>query len=87
MLTVEGVYQNGKVELLESVEDVQQSKVLVTFINSPDLELTSLGIDQAEAVVLRHKFATFEDWNDTEMDIYNDYDNAKAALDKSRRAR
>ena len=86
MLTVEGVYQNGKVELLESVEDVKQSKVLVTFINSPDLELTSLGIDRAEATILRHKFATFEDWNDPEMDIYNDYDNAKAALDKSRRA-
>ena len=87
MLTDEGVYQNGKIELLESVEGVRRSKVLVTFVDSLDQELASLGIDESEAAVLRHKFATFEDWNDPEMYIYNDYDNAKAALDKSRRTR
>jgi hypothetical protein len=87
MLTVEGLYRNGMVELLQSVEDVKQARVLVTFIENSDLELSTLGIDRAEAVVLRETFATFEDWNDPEMDIYNDYDNAKAALDKSRKAR
>ena len=30
MLTVEGIYKNGKVELLETVSDVKQGKVLVT---------------------------------------------------------
>ena len=86
MLTVEGLYRNGMVELLQSVEDVKQSRVFVTFMENSDLELSSLGIDRAEAAVLRETFATFEDWNDLEMDIYNDYDNAKAALDKSRKA-
>ena len=87
MLTVEGLYRNGTVELLQSVENVKQSRVLVTFMENSDLELSSFGIDRDEAVVLRETFATFEDWNDPEMDIYNDYDNAKAALDKSRKAR
>ena len=87
MLTVEGLYQNGKVELLQSVEDIEQAKVLVTFIENSDRELSTLGIGRAEAAILREKFATFEDWNDPIMDIYNDYDNAKAALDKSRKAR
>ncbi len=87
MLTVEGLYRNGTVELLQSVDNVKQSRVLVTFMENSDLELSSLGIDRDEAAVLRETFATFEDWNDPEMDIYNDYDNAKAALDKSRKAR
>ena len=86
-LTIEGLYRNGIVELLQTVENVKQARVLVTFIENSDLELSSLGIDKAEAAVLRETFAAFEDWNDPEMDIYNDYDIAKAALDKSRQAR
>ena len=46
-----------------------------------DVDLRALGIGEEQAAELRHKFATFEDWNDPEMDIYNDYDAAKAALD------
>lgn len=30
---------------------------------------------------MRNKFASFEDWNDSALDIYNDYDNAKAVLE------
>ena len=80
MLTVEGIYKDGKVELLRSIEDVKEARVLVTFIDNSDIELTTLGISEAEAAELRDKFATFEDWNDPEMDLYNDYDNARAAL-------
>ena len=47
MLTVEGLYRKGTVELLQSVEDVKQSRVLVTFMENSDLELSSLGIDRA----------------------------------------
>ena len=44
--------------------------------------LNEYGIASAQAEELRAKFASFaEDWNQPEMDIYNDYDDAKARLD------
>lgn len=82
MLTVEGIYKNGKIELLETVSEVKQSKVLVTFLDNNDIDLKTLGIEREEANELREKFASFEDWNDPALDIYNDYDNAKSSLDK-----
>jgi hypothetical protein len=82
MLTVEGIYKNGKIELLESVADVKQSKVLITFLENDDISLQSLGIDERQAVELREKFAAFEDWNDPALDVYNDYENAKSDNNK-----
>ncbi len=81
MLTIEGIYKDGKIELLETVSEVKQSKVLITFLESSDVDLRTLGISKEEASELREKFATFEDWNDPALDVYNDYDNAKSALD------
>ncbi len=80
MLTVEGIYIDGKVELLEAVSDVKQAKVLVTFLENNDVSLQSLEIDEKQAGGLRDKFAAFEDWHDPALDIYNDYDNAKSVL-------
>lgn len=80
MLTIEGTFRNGQIELLEEVADISEARVLVTFLNNSDVDLRTLGIDEAAARELRHKFSTFEDWNDPAMDIYNDYDNAKSAL-------
>ncbi len=80
MLTVEGIYKDGKIELLESVSEIKAAKVLITFLENSDVDLRTLGIDEAQAQELREKFSTFEDWNDPAMDIYNDYDNAKSAL-------
>ncbi len=80
MLTVEGIYVNGTIQLLKSVETVNKTKVLITFLENTDVELKTLGIDESAASELRAKFATFEDWNDPEMDVYNDYDNARAAV-------
>lgn len=48
--------------------------------SNSDIDLRTLGIDEAAAAELRSKFVAFEDWNDPEMDIYNDYDNAKSSL-------
>ena len=80
MLTVAGIYKDGKVELLESVTEIGRSRVLVTFIETGDIELKTLGVSANEAGELREKFASFEDWNDPALDVYNDYDNAKSAL-------
>lgn len=80
MLTVEGIYKDGKVELLEAVTDVTSSKVLVTFIEDSDIELEKFGIDEEQAAELREKFGTFDDWNDPALDVYNRYDDAKSTL-------
>ncbi len=87
MLTVEGIYKEGKIELLEFVPKIKQAKVLVTFLESNDIDLQTLGISKEEAGELREKFATFEDWNDPALDAYNDYDNAKSAFDEQNKAR
>lgn len=81
MLTVEGIYKDGKVELLEAVPGPDQAKVLVTFLENSDVDLRTMGIDENEASELREKFAAFEDWNDPALDIYNDYDNARSAFE------
>lgn len=80
MLTVEGIYKDGKVELLEVVTDVKSSKVLVTFVEDTDIDLQKLGINEEQAAELREKFAAFDDWSDPALDIYNNYDDAKSNL-------
>lgn len=83
MLTsVEGIYRNGRVELLESPNDVLEgTRVIVTFGSSNTINLSSQGIDKVQAEVLRTSLGTFaEDWNNSQMSIYDDYDTAKANL-------
>lgn len=83
MLTsVEGIYRNGRVELVESPKDVLEgTKVIVTFVSPNTINLLSQGIDKAQAEVLRTSLGTFaEDWNNSQMSIYDDYDTAKANL-------
>lgn len=83
MLTsVEGIYRNGRVELVESPTDVVEgARVIVTFVPSNSIDLASQGIDKAQAEVLRTSLGTFaEDWTNPQMSIYDDYDTAKANL-------
>ena len=45
------------------------------------IDLRSLGISKEQAVQIRAQFATFaEDWDSPEMDIYDNYEAAKSAL-------
>ena|SRR5438876_801649 len=44
------------------------------------VDLREHGIDPEQAAELRAGFAAFEDWNDPEMEIYDDYDNNLASL-------
>lgn len=81
MLTsVEGIYRNGRVELVEKPTDVHDgARVIVTFVGADAIDLASQGIDKEQAEILRENLATFaEDWDSPEMSIYNDYDAAKA---------
>lgn len=80
--SVEGVYRQGKVELAESPTDVRDdTRVIVTFLVPSAVELETHGLDQNQAAELRSRLATFgEEWDSPEMDIYDDYDSAKAQL-------
>jgi hypothetical protein len=72
MLTVEGTYKDGKVELAEIPPLVDQSRVLVTFLESAGIDLRARGIDEAQAADLRARLKTFaEDWERPEADIYD----------------
>ena len=82
MLTsVKGTYRHGQIELQEPPVDVQdETPVIVTFLGDEAIDLQAQGIGPQQAAELRAALATFEDWNAPEMDIYNDYDAAKANL-------
>ena len=72
--TVEGVYRDGKIELLQSLTDVKTTRVLVTFlpVEGP-VDLRMRGIDDEQAAELRWGFgAAAEDWDQPEMDVYDD---------------
>jgi len=71
---IEGVFRNGKVELLELPPGVEGSRVLVTFLPPPGkIDLASLGIDQQQAAELRTRLgAIAEDWDHPDMDVYDE---------------
>ena len=78
MLTsVEGVYRNGRVELVKNPSDVPEGTwVIVTFVRSDDIDLKSQGIDREQSDALRASLATFsEDWDSPAMSIYDNYVN------------
>ena len=80
--SVEGVYRAGKIELAELPGDVRdETRVVVTFLDSGHVDLRACGIDEAHAAELRARLATFaEDWDSPEIDLYDHYDAAKAGL-------
>lgn len=72
MLTIEGTYKDGKVELAEKPAQVIQSRVLVTFLESNGVDLGARGVDETQAAELRSRLKTFsEDWERPEADIYD----------------
>lgn len=72
--TVEGIYRDGKIELLESSVSVKTTRVLVTFLPTEGpIDLGARGITEEQAAELRWGFgAAAEDWDRPEMDVYND---------------
>ena len=80
LVSVEGVYRNGRIELTENPNNVPEGTcVIVTFVGSNDIDLASQGINREQAEALRGSLDTFsDDWNSPEMSIYDNYDAAKA---------
>jgi hypothetical protein len=72
--SVEGIYRNGKVELLEPLTDAEGSRVIVTWVGKVEpVDLRERGIDEPQAADLRRRLAQFtEDWDRAEMAVYDD---------------
>ncbi len=69
--TVEGIYRDGKVELLQT-PDVDEARVVVTFLPAGTINLSDRGIDEIQAASLRGRLGAFvEDWESPDMDAYD----------------
>jgi hypothetical protein len=70
--SVEGIYRNGQIELLESPPADLEGKVIVTFLNGASVDLAKRGIDERQAADLRQRLKPFsDDWDRPEMDVYD----------------
>jgi hypothetical protein len=80
--TVEGIYRNGDVHLEETPDGAREGmRVLVTFLTPIPVDLAARGVDPASAAALRAHLATFaEEWDSSEMDIYDEYDAVHTGL-------
>jgi hypothetical protein len=69
---IEGVYRQGKIELVEIPPSDMEGKVIVTFLNGGSVDLASRGISEEHAADLRQRLQTFvDDWDRPEMDVYD----------------
>jgi hypothetical protein len=70
--SVQGIYRDGKIELLEPPPDDAAGPIIVTFLGASGVDLAARGIDEQQAADLRRRLATFaEDWERPEMDVYD----------------
>jgi len=80
--SLKGVYRNGGIVLQEIPNRVsEETPVIVTFLVSEKVDLRSRGITEEQAAYLRESLKPFAvDWENEEMDIYDDYDANKSKL-------
>jgi hypothetical protein len=70
--SVEGIYRDGKVELLEPAPANANGRVIVTFLSLASVDLAEQEIDEQQAADLRRRLAAFaNDWERPEMDVYD----------------
>lgn len=71
--SIEGIYRDGRVELLEATPPVTEARVIVTFLpEAGPVDLASRGIGADQAQSLRHRLQAFEtDWLRDDMDVYD----------------
>ena len=73
--TVEGIFRNGKIELLEEPANVVESPVFVTFLPSALGSEGGPSFTVDEVADLHGKPAAWEgDWNAPGMEAYDDYE-------------
>ena len=74
LTTVQGVYKDGKIELLEPAPEMTEARVFVTFMpTAKPINLAERGISPQEAAEMRFRLGGLvEDWEDPAMHVYND---------------
>ena len=72
--SVEGIYRNGRVELMEPLAEAEGSRVIVTWVSPAEpAGLRKKGIDKPQAADLRHRLIQFaEDWDRPDMAAYDE---------------
>jgi len=71
--SVEGIFKDGKIELLEPAPTQTDARVLVTFLEKGGVDLAKRGIDEGQAADLRSRLKTAAaDWDRPDMDVYNE---------------
>lgn len=73
LTTIPGIYRGGKIVLTSVPDDMlEETPVIVTFLESKAIDLRTRAIDATQAADLRARLATFaEDWESPEMDVYD----------------
>jgi hypothetical protein len=73
--TFEGIFRNGKVELLESPPNIHEARVIVTFLSGDLAPSGEVALTPEEFAELDAKLeAWHEDWNAPGMEAYDDYE-------------
>jgi hypothetical protein len=71
LTTVEGVYRDGRIKLLDKPRRVREAPVLVTFLRAPKGKRPR-KLTRAERVELRARLVAWEeDWNAPGMEAYD----------------
>jgi hypothetical protein len=72
--SVEGIYRNGKVEVVEPLAEAEGSRVIVTWVHPGEsVDLRERGIEEPQAADLRRRLTPFaEDWDRAEMAAYDE---------------
>ena len=71
--SVKGVYREGKIELLEPLDEDEGAPVVVTFLSqSGTVDLRERGIGEQQAADLRRRLKSIAaDWDRPEMSAYD----------------
>jgi hypothetical protein len=72
--SIQGVFRDGKVELLEPAPQTEESRVVITFLpGQTALDLRERKIDERQAADLRSRLSPFAaDWDRPDMDVYDE---------------
>jgi len=71
--SVEGIYHNGKVDVVEPLGAAEGSRVIVTWVHPAEpVDLRERGIDESQDGDPRRRLTPFaEDWDRPEMAAYD----------------
>ena len=78
--SVLGVYRKGKIELEQEPKNVtDETRVIVTFLDSGAVNLRRRGFTKKQAEQLREQLSSFaEEWDSPEMSAYDNYHAARS---------